>query len=272
MINKIKNLFLVAAAALALGSCQKMDRPELGEVITDTQTLPSGPLRFFADFNKTNGSSPRWNAADSISGNPAQIFPLSFVPGINGNAVQGKDKAAILYLNANDLSKAKSFTVAFWIKKQAEAGRTEFIFSLVQPNYEWHNSSLFLLVENEKTTSTTMKFGIKNQWMEGTFNKPLFDGNWHHMAYVYDASTSKLSYYFDGQPVTGLTSTQTDVKGPISLEGSTNLVIGGWNTHAGIAGATGDWVNSFTGALDQFRLYDKALTGAEVQALFSGKI
>lgn len=272
MMNKIKNLFLIVAAAVALGSCQKIDRPELGEVVTDSGQLPDGPLRFYASFNKTDGPSPRWNAADSVSGSPALLFPLEFTQGINGNAIQGEDKAAALYLNANDMGSATSFSVSFWIKRPAQPAKTEFIFSLVQPSYEWHNSSLFLLFEKQTPTSSIMKFGVKNQWLEGDFNKPVFDGNWHHLVYSYDNSTKRMSYYFDGQLVTGLTTTQTNVNNSVSLTGASNLVIGGWNTHAGLAGATGDWVNSFTGQLDQFRMYNKALTAAEVQTLYNGKL
>jgi len=273
MKNKIASFFLIAAAVTAVSSCQKMDRPELGEVITDEgASLPSGPLRFYSGFNKTDGPSPRWNAYDSVSGNPALLFPLSYVDGVNGKAMQGKDGEAVLYLNANDFNKASSFSISFWIKNPAQAGRTEFLFSLVQPNYSWHNSAAFVLVEHQTATSTTMKFGLKDQWLEGTFNRPMFDGDWHHMVYSYDNTTRKMTYYFDGQEVTDLTATQTNMNNSVDFNGITNLILGGWNKHAGQPGENGDWVKSFSGTLDQFRLYDKALTGTEVQALFNSKL
>lgn len=272
MKNKIANFLLIAAAAATLGSCQKMDKPELGEVVTDeVKNLPEGPLRFFVDFNKTDGSSPRWNAADNISGNPALLFPSTYTQGVNGNAYQGKDKAAALYLNANDFSTAKSFTIAFWIKKAAEANRTEFLFSLVKPNFSWTSSPAFVLIEKETPTEVLMKFTLNDQWLEGTFKKPMLDGSWHHIAYVFDQSTLKMKYYFDGAEVTGLTATQTNVNGPVDFTGVTNMVIGGANTHAGLAGATGDWVNSFTGSLDQFRMYNTALPAADIKKLFDDK-
>jgi hypothetical protein len=122
-----------------------------------------------------------------------------------------------------------------------------------------------------------MKFGLMDQWLEGDFNKPMFDGNWHHMAYVYDHTTSKMNYYFDGALVTGLTTTQTDVKkngaprGAVDFSKASNFVIGGWNKHAGLAGPGDDWIRSFSGNLDQFRLYTKALSASEVQALYTSK-
>jgi hypothetical protein len=39
-----------------------------------------------------------------------------------------------------------------------------------------------------------------------------------------------------------------------------------------VGGRTTDWGKSFNGSLDQFRLYNKALTAAEVQALFTSKM
>lgn len=250
-----------------------MDRPELGEVITDEgKNLPDGPLRFYAGFNKTDGPSARWNAYDSVSGSPALLYPLSFTDGINGKAMQGKDGEAALYMNANDFDKASSFSISFWIKNTAQAGRTEFLFSLVQPKYSWTNSAAFVLVENQTATSTTMKFGLKDQWLEGTFNKPMFNGSWHHIVYSYDNAARKMTYYFDGQEVTGLTATQTNMNSSVNFTGITNLILGGWNKHAGQPGPTDDWVKSFSGSLDQFRLYNKALTGTEVQALFNSKL
>jgi hypothetical protein len=279
MKNKLASLFLIAAATAAFSSCQKMKRPELGEVITDgNQALPSGPLRFYASFNKTDGSSPRWNAYDSISGNPALLFPLSYVPGVNGNAIKGQDNTAMLYLNANDFKAAKSFSISFWIKNAAQAGRTEFLFSLVQPSFSWHNSAAFVLVENQTATSTTMKLAVMDQWLEGTFNKPMFDGSWHHIVYSYDETTSKMTYYFDGQLVTGLAPIQTDVKngatprGAVDFTGMTNLILGGWNKHGSQPGPADDWIKSFSGSLDQFRMYNKALTATEAMALFTSKL
>ncbi len=273
MKNKILTFFLIAAATAVFSSCQKMDAPELGEVITDEgKTLPDGPLRFYAGFNKTDGSSARWNAYDSISGSPALLYPVSYSDGINGKALQGKDGEAVLYMNANDFNKATSFSIALWIKNTAQKDRTEFLFSLVQPNFSWHNSAAFVLVEKQAADSVIMKFGLNDQWLEGTFKKPMFDGNWHHMVYVYDQTTSNVTYYFDGQEVTGLTATQTKMNKPVTFAGITGLVIGGWNKHGGQPGPGDDWVKSFSGSLDQFRLYNKPLTGAEVQGLFNGKL
>lgn len=273
MRNKIGLFLSGAIIALSISGCQKMDRPELPAdyPTDDNQTLLPGDLRFFANFDGTTGPSPRWNASDSISGNPALLFPNTYVPGINGNALKGTDNAATLYLNANDFKTAKSFSISFWLKNTPAVGRTEFVFSLFEPNFSWHQSALFLLVENQTTTSTTMKLAVKDQWLEGTFNKPVFNGSWNHIVYSYDNTTKKMTYYFNGVLVTGLAPGQTDVTANVDFSNVTNLILGGWNRHASKPGPTDDWVKSYTGALDQFRLYNKALNASEALALFNAK-
>lgn len=106
----------------------------------------------------------------------------------------------------------------------------------------------------------------------------MFDGNWHHIVYVYDQTTSKMTYYFDGAVVTGMTATQTDVKnggnprGAINFSNANKFILAGWNKHANADGPTDDWVKSYNGAMDQFRLYGKALTASEVSALYGSRL
>jgi hypothetical protein len=275
-MRKYFKVFLLAAGVLTIAvGCQKKKRPALGDYVQDANP-PGGPLKFYTAFDGSS-ADPLMNAVDSIRANFASANPLTSVAGISGKAVQGKDAASIKYSSANDFGSATSFTIALWMKNTAQVGRTEFVFSLVDDKYGWHHSSIFLLVENQTATNATMKLGLMDQWLEGTFSKPLFDGNWHHIAYVYDQTTSKMTYYFDGAVVTGMTATQTDVKngsnprGPVDLSTAKNLVLGGWNKHAGLSGPTDGWISSYTGAMDQFRLYGKALSAAEVNALYTSK-
>ncbi len=273
----ITKLSLVTLSlVLVLAACQKMKRPSLADYPKDV-AAPGGPLKFYVAFD---GSSPDVlrNAVDSVRANFASTNPLASVAGISGKAAQGADGKAITWAVANDFKSATSFTIALWMKNSAQAGRTEFVFSLVDDKYGWHHSAIFLLVENQTPTQATMKLGLMDQWLEGTFTKPLFDGNWHHMVYVYDQTTSKMTYYFDGAAVAGMNATQTDVKksgaprGPVDLSTSNKLILGGWNKHGSAAGPGDAWIKTYTGTMDQFRLYGKALSAAEVSALYNSKL
>jgi hypothetical protein len=48
--------------------------------------------------------------------------------------------------------------------------------------------------------------------------------------------------------------------------------VGGWNKQANIDGPKDPWISGFTGKMDQFRLYGKALTASEVLALYNSKL
>jgi hypothetical protein len=271
----LKTVLMAAGTTLVLAGCQKMDRPALGDYPPDTN--PSdGPLSFYAAFDGST-TDPLMNAVDSIRANFPLQNPLLTVAGVSGNGVKGVDGKAIAYPSANTFKNAKSFSIAFWLKNTPQVGRTEFLFALGDPSYDWAKSAFFLLVENQTNTKATVKFNLMDQWLEGDITRPMFDNNWHHIAYVYDQTTSKMNYYFDGAAITGLTATQTDVKkggaprGAVDFSKANKLIVGGWGKHANSDGPGDDWIKSFNGNMDQFRLYTKALTATEVQTLFTTK-
>lgn len=278
----MKNIFRLSLSVLLItlvaGSCKKLDRPSLADYPEDANA-PGGPLKFYAAFDGTS-ANPLMNAVDSLRANFPSNNPLASIDGVSGKAVQGASGVAINYPSANELKSATSFTIAFWVKRNVNTN-TEFYFSLKDDTYGWSHSSVFMLVEHATATEATVKVGLMDQWLEfpdaNKLQEPMLDGNWHHWAIVYDESTSKMSYYFDGDPVLNPPASATDVKkdgnprGALDLTKSTNFVIGGWNKHAGLDGPTDDWVSSFAGGIDQFRVYGVVLSAAEIKDLFVNK-
>ncbi len=272
------NMALILLISVCVIACQKMKKPELGDYPKDTNP-PGGPLKFFAAFNGVT-EDPLMNAVDSIRANFPSANPLKIADGINGKGILGENAKAIKYATPNDFTQATSFTVAFWFKRPVNT-RTEFFFGLQDDTYGWSKSSLFMMAEHTTTTEATVKVGVMDQWMEfvneDKLKKPMFDGNWHHWAMSYNETTSKMTYYFDGELITNAPAKATDVlksgapRGKLDLTKSTALSIGGWGKHIGVAGPTDDWVSSYTGQLDQFRMYATVLTAAEVKELFVDK-
>ena len=275
----MKNIFKLLMSAVfilaVVSSCQKMDRPALADYPEDSNP-PGGPLKFYAAFDGAT-SDPQMNAVDSIRANFPADNPLASVEGSSGKAIQGATDKAVNYPGANDFKNATSITIAFWVNNTVNP-RTEFYFSLFdnQDGY-WHNSSVFLLVEHAKVDAATLKFALMDKWIEynnQTFTKPLFDGQWHHLAFTYDETTSTPKVYFDATevPIPDGQQARFDGLGPLNLSKSANLVLSGWNKHAGLAGTTDSWVSSFSGKMDQFRLYNKVLTQGEIQALYNSRL
>jgi len=275
MKNKIHFCLVLTALILVASSCSKKVRPALGDFPKDADPhfplYPGGPLKFYAAFNGTT-TDKLMNAVDSVRANFPTANPLASAAGINGAGIKGDGVKAIKYPSANDFNLSTSCTISMWLNNTVNAN-TELLFSLVSKDY-WHESSAFLLVEHATPVKCQLKFALQDHWVEyiDNFNKPLFDGNWHLLAFTYDETTSILKVYFDGVEVPTPGTSGNLGLGKLNLKSSTNLVVGGWNKHADISGPTDAWISGFTGKMDQFRLYGKVLTASEILALYNSKL
>lgn len=275
MINKFSATAALLAVALAFNSCQNMDRPELGDYPEDSAKLPEGNLRFFVPFDKDNPEL-RYQFADEISGYPSFMPDKSITSaeGISGKAYKGNANAHLNYLSPNDFAaKAQSFTVAYWMKHVASTTNAEFVFSIPSQNGHWSKGTMMLMKEStEKGIAVKWIIVDKNNadtwltWEGGDSVSPtgFFDDQWHHCAFIYDASASTLTFYKDGEKVGK--EKKWGSHGAVNLDPSkvTGLKIGG-------PSGTDSWMKSWNGNLDQFRMYASPLTQAEVQDLYKSK-
>src|SRR5688572_13564204 len=269
---KIKiHLRILVAVLIIASSCSKKERPALGDYPKDANP-PGVLLKFYTPFDRTT-SDPLMNAVDRIRATFPSENPLAFTAGITGKAVQGDGNKAIKYPSANDFKGSTSCTISMWVNNTVNPN-TELYFSLVSADY-WHGSAAFLLVEHAAIDKCTFKFALQDKWVEyvnQSFTKPLFNGQWHHLAFTYDETTSLLKIYFDGVEVPTPGTSGNLGLGKLNLQSSTNLVLAGWNKHANVTGPTDSWISAYTGKLDQFRLYGKALTASEVLALYNSRL
>lgn len=262
-------------ASLASTGCQKLDRPGMPDYLTDPDN-PGGILKFYTAFENTD--------VDSIKANFGSPENATYAEGIKGKAYKGSATSYIKYPSANDFAKATSFTISFWMKKtpHAPGSGAEFVFALPTTTDIWHKSEMFLLIEDGNQSTTALgafKLLIQDQWFEFVNAQRLqniLNDQWHHVAFTYDEATSKLTTYIDGAALTGLPANLTDVKnagnprGKLSFKNVSGFVIGGPSHHA--LNATPDgWMIRYSGSLDQFRIYGKALSAAEISTLFNGK-
>ncbi|HEX2608330.1 MAG TPA: LamG domain-containing protein [Flavisolibacter sp.] len=272
--NITRKVLAIAVFGLAVTGCQKMDRPQLGDYAKDANP-PGGPLKFFTAFDGTNVDSTRANFG--VNNN------VTFVDGITGKAASFGDKGYISYAKANDFKTATSFTVAFWLKKNGPnpAGKgTAFAFGLGTTTDIWTRQDMFLLFEDagnpSSTDSAAAKFYLNDQWFEFIKEKRLpkvLNGQWHHLAFSFDQGTSILTTYIDGTAYTNLPAgfgKFTNNGGKVNLSNSTGIVVGGPG-HYAIGKTPDDWMGTFGGQIDQFRLYGTALSAAEINSLYTNK-
>lgn len=266
--NIIKSIaFAIVASAMLVG-CQKMDNPALGDYPLDANPV-GGPLKFYVPFDFET-TDPLKFAVDNVRARFPSDNPLTAVTGIKGKAIQGGiAKKFIAYPSANDFaSTASSLTVAFWSKHDVPT-QTEFAFALTSDN--WAKASMFCLFEGSVSNPIIKLFvdeqGTGDKWFEwvgvsGT--SAVFDNQWHHLAFVYDKATSVMTFYIDG--VSRGTSSWAG-HGAIKFKTSS---INGFRI-GGSGNPDEGWMNSWSGAIDNFRLYNTALSSAEVLDLFTNK-
>lgn len=278
VLNKKISFGLIAAVlGLALAGCQKLDRPELGELILDPPPPPYSVLKNFWEFEDNVGDSGQFRMTVNATN-------VTYVTGVKGKAAQIGDGGSIIMPNVNDSLKTPgSFSLAFWMNGVGPVvGGAQGVFSLTHGSQFWGNFDLFL-ENNDNGDEAFLKIhmfnsnaadGTGEEWTElkipGVLNK------WSHIAVTYNAADSKLSVYADGQP----TSVNGKVLGGgnygnLNFASVNGLVIGTYQFQTDPSRTTGgdtqDWAKSFNGAFDQFRIYNVALSPSEVLNLYNSE-
>ncbi len=282
--HSYKFLSLIAGVALMASSCQKMDKPGMGDYPVDANA-PGGPLKFYAAFDGTS-DNPLKNAVDSIRANYPSENPLAPIEGISGKGVQGESLKFVKYIKPNDwAATAESFTVSCWYKRDGQTKNNEgnngpeYLLSTRAVNdYNWSNGSFLFFLEGNNT-ACAVKFYIQTKtgdgwltWENAESIPGLLNNQWRHIAAVYNSATSVMTLYIDGV-AHGITK-QWGTHGALNLdeEKIAEFRIGRGPRNDGDADGVGGWLqSSWKGGIDQVRLYSTALTAAEINSLYTSK-
>jgi hypothetical protein len=232
------------------------------DVSPDTSTLASGLLVYYtcdsASGTTLPDSSVNKNDATLVTGSGTAVG-YSFAPGKIGNALdlavarQGHAK-----LPAGLLAKASAATVATWV----------YINNIAtwQRIWDFGTSStgayMYVATTSDSASSAPLRFTISingsttgaEKFVEG--KAPLPTKKWTHVAVV--LGSTGIVLYVDGVQV-GASSTIT--LRPADLGNTTNSYIGRSQYPAD---------PYLDGDIDDFRVYNRALLPAEIQALASG--
>ncbi|MFI5187918.1 MAG: LamG-like jellyroll fold domain-containing protein, partial [Chitinophagales bacterium] len=208
--NKISGYGLLIVSVLAFSTCKKLERPALGDYAKDSSP-PGGPLKFYASFDATKAG----NVFDSIRANFGTLNSASLVAGgvsggANDSALQITSNGYVKFPSANDFGSFTSFTMAFWLKvtlAQKDHNNADGILAFASSNNFWSNAVVFADHESSTSDSMQLKFHFANgpgdNWdfagYTGSARWPgMYDGNWHHVAFVYDAPSKTATLYRDG--------------------------------------------------------------------------
>jgi hypothetical protein len=292
-ISKLAGLGLFVGVVLT--SCQKMDKPALGDYPKDANP-PGGPLKFYLAFDGTDtaATGKSRNAVDSIRANfPAENpFITNGVEGVRGAGItSGGSHKYIKFSSFNGWEASSSMTISVWFKQDGQTknnngtnGPNHFFSLKAQDNYHWSNSVCMFFIEGNNTGLAVKSIFVSPSdptnpdsspadswftWEGGNTIPGLCNNQWHHLAMVYDETGSSMTLYVDG--------VQNPNVGHWTGHGALRLAktkVSDYRVGAGPSTGydTDDWLAAnLKGSMDQLRLYGTALTASEVQALFAAK-
>ena len=239
---------------------------------------------FFVPFDFPS-TDPLKIASDLVLNTPAIANSATTTAGISGNAMQGGGLNYVTYTKPNNwISTSQSFSISFWFKLNGQTKNNnggngpEYIFSIPTSNGHWSGGQALLFFETN-ATGTQIKFPVVAAdmtdtwfvWEGGNAIPGIADNTWRHCALVYDAGTSKMTLYINGV-ANGITA-QWGTHGNINMSEATATA---FRIGAGPKDvnndAADDWLRStWKGGLDQFRLFNTALTADEVKSIFDAK-
>lgn len=292
MQNKIfkwtRNGLIAGALIFSINSCKTKG----GDVV-----LP--PIGGYANSNAVAAANlqAHWTfdgsqKEDKSGVAPAQVLGASYIPGIKGQGVK-LNNGYLYYTGITGLSTVtSSFTVSTWMqvdnnKPVVGGGLPYQAFQYVRanpsadPNNPFGNINLTIEAGQFRHTPAT---GYDTLIIHPTFRDPAgglqdninnyplnlikdTSGKWVHVLIEYSATSHLFATWANGVKVSNF-----EDRGAVNVftpSPSTSVVIGGW-----IANVTGIGMNvqgftvPFIGAIDEVRVYNKALTDAEISALY----
>ena len=148
---------------------------------------------------------------------------------------------------------SSSMTVASWIRVTT-AGTWARLF-------DFNNGTTNVYMFFAPSNGSASRFAIttnSNGAESGVNGSPMgADGMWHHVACVIDGTSSEMSLYIDGT----LAASGPTALLPRNLGNTTDNYIG-----------QSAWTDPFlTGSVDEFRIYDRALSAPEIQYLLGDR-
>jgi len=200
-------------------------------------------------LDETTGAVAADDSANGYDGTLVNMDNSDWVPGNTGNGLDFDGVNDHVVVDGICAAIADgNVTVSAWVNAPALNPATQFMISINSSNGDGNK----LLLGTPGNTATLSFADSEPVWHHTTAT--VIDNTWHHIAYVLEDSADTITVYVDGSEVLSFTST-------VSVAAS-DILSFGQEYDAGMA--TGDFYN---GLLDDVRVYDRALSGAEIATL-----
>ncbi len=280
-----KFYFIAASIAMlaAFASCEPKpvgpDEPEKPEVKTAKENLV-----VYMPFESAEEAVKVGEGITFASKNGGASFGAGEIGNGYVNST-GKNEEAYLKFNLakdNALSKLTDVTVTVWVKniEDFQKGGLLSVNGKLFPTQDW--PSLVMMFDNKGVDEET---GAKRQQINGRIMFKNAEGNetnlwldtwdaafakyasWFQLAFTYEASTGAWALYVDGVKVKEAEYGDKMAFGGCIPSDANALYVGGWSSFIEKYAGAADWQTYFAGSLDELRIFNKALSEAEIQAL-----
>jgi len=200
---------------------------------------------------KAVDSSGNGNTATLING-------ISWVTGEIGGAVSANGVNQYVSIPAIDLSGTNAVTVALWSNRTYSTGGGHVLF---EATTNFNNSTTGFVFLPDDDTCQGIQVGLRGDvgYTSNCYSQPS-SGVWHHLAVVFDKSQTgggEVAFYVDG-----VLQTPTS-----NLFASTNTNNFGKNPLYLFARGGSSYFD--LGLVDDFRIYDTALTAVQIQQIYT---
>ena len=267
-IFRVLTMAMVGIAVIGLSSCYKKFDPKSYQPAFTFNGFSS--VAEIAAANLVGYWAFDGSYIDSVSKTAGTGVGTSFTGGFKGQALQGADKGYVLSAPSNAIKNLQSFTISEWIKTPPPSTGIIDIFTLSNPEKFWGNIEIFF--ENGSDNSNgKLRVHVSQNGNDNTYSVdgiPSLFNAWVNIGVTYDASNSTFKIFKNGSQVS---SGAAGVSGPLSFTTVGNLVFGTTQFQTTPSQTTGSgsqpWASFLTGQIDEIRVYNKALTESELQAL-----
>lgn len=226
-------------------------------VVTGVQLDPFPSLVTRYKFDETNGS----NVADASGNGHDGTTKGSLVWEPNGHqngalTFSGTSGNYVDLGRSSDLQPSK-VTLSYWIKRTASMGSNENILLWFKPENDYAANGFFVTY-NGDVSSLVMVDGTGNFFVKSAPDDFLPLNEWTNVVFTFDSETKAAAIYKNG------IAQEIDTDGDLNSITATSDI-----KKIGVSGyGNGAQLNA---TLDDFRIYNGAMTAKQVKALYDGK-
>ena len=216
----------------------------MGQIVTDG-------LQSYYDFNSNFTLDILDSSGNDFNGDGNFLTQIIGIEDTENTAYEFNGTESFIDAGINDRNISNKVSMSVWIKTTSLKNQA------VISKYDWTEDKGYLIRLNNGFASIA---GRDNggDFVEIASTLPINDGEWHHIVGTIDKN--KWNLFVDNQLVNEIVTSTTN---PL-FTNTTFLSIGALS----ISGGSND-LRFFEGAIDEVRIYDRCLSGIEVDSLFN---